>query len=72
MKPTRQIRLRVQELAAERGLTDYDIAGQARLDVRVVRRMMNNQQIAEMRLNQLVKVAVVLDVPTGALFDDTE
>jgi hypothetical protein len=66
----RQIRLRVRELAAERGMTDYDIAGQARLDVRVVRRMMNNQEVSRMNLSQIARVGEVLNVPTGALFAD--
>jgi len=71
MKPiTRQVRLRVRELAAERGLSDYDIAGQARVDIRVVRKMLNNEQVREMKINQLARVAEVLDVPTSTLFVD--
>ena len=71
MKPiTRQIKLRVRQLAEERGLTDYDIAGQARLDVRVVRRMMNNEQVRELKLNHLARVADVLQVPTSALLQE--
>lgn len=70
MKITREIRLRVQELAVERGLSDYDIASTARLDVRVVRRMFANQQVREMNLSQLARVAEVLQVPTSALFEE--
>lgn len=72
MKVTRQVRLCVRELAAERGLSDYDIASQARVDVRVVRRMLNNEQVREMTLSQLARVAEVLDVPTGSLFVDAQ
>lgn len=70
MKITREIRLRVRELAAERGMSDYDIASQTRLDVRVVRKMMRNEDVRRMNLSQVVRVAEVLDVPTGALFVD--
>lgn len=70
MKVTRQVRLCVRELAAERGLSDYDIASQARVDVRVVRRMLNNEQVREMTLSQLARVAEVLQVPTSALFEE--
>lgn len=66
----RQIRLRVRELAAERGMDDYELASQARMSVKVIRRMMNNEQVREMKLNQLARVAEVLNVPTGALFVD--
>ena len=72
MKPTRQVRLCVRQLAAERGMDDYELASQARMNVQVIRRMMNNQQVAELRLNQLAKVAEVLDIPTGSLFVDVE
>jgi transcriptional regulator with XRE-family HTH domain len=71
MKPTRQIRLCVRQLAEARGLTDRELAGRARLDVRVVRRMMNNQEVSRMNLSQLARVADVLDVPTSTLFEDT-
>lgn len=71
MKPiTRQVRLCVRQLAEERGIDERELASQARLAVRVVRRMFANQQIAEIRLNQLAKVADVLQVPTGALFEE--
>lgn len=70
MKVTRQVQLRVRELAEQRGLTDYDIASQARVDVRVVRRMLNNEQVREMTLSQLARVAEVLQVPTSALFEE--
>jgi transcriptional regulator with XRE-family HTH domain len=70
MKPTRQIRLRVRELAAERGMDERELASQARMSVQVIRRMINNEQVAEMKLNQLARVAEVLNVPTSALFVD--
>jgi hypothetical protein len=70
MKITRQVRLCVRELAEERNIDERELASQARMNVNVIRRMFANQQIAEMRLNQLMKVAVVLDVPTSALFED--
>jgi transcriptional regulator with XRE-family HTH domain len=70
MKPTRQIRLRVRELAAERGMDDYEVASQARMNVNVIRRMFTNQQVAEMKLNQLARVAEALNVPTSALFEE--
>lgn len=70
MKPTRQIRLRVRELAAERGIDERELASQARLNVNVVRRMFANEQVRELKLNQLARVAEVLNVPTSALFLD--
>jgi transcriptional regulator with XRE-family HTH domain len=70
MKPTRQIRLRVRELAAERGMDERELASQARMSVQVIRRMINNEQVQELKLNQLARVAEVLNVPTSALFVD--
>jgi transcriptional regulator with XRE-family HTH domain len=70
MKPTRQVKLRVRELAAERGMDDYEVASQARMNVNVIRRMFTNQQVAELKINQLARVAEVLKVPTSALFLD--
>jgi hypothetical protein len=32
--------------------------------------MMNNEQVREMKLNQLARVAEVLQVPVGALFEE--
>jgi hypothetical protein len=58
------------ELAAERGMDDYEVASQARMNVNVIRRMFTNQQVAELKLNQLARVAEVLKVPTSALFLD--
>ncbi|HEX2614426.1 MAG TPA: hypothetical protein VHL10_02965 [Nitrososphaera sp.] len=40
------------------------------MKVPVIRRMFKNEQVAELRLNQLAKVAEVLNVPTGSLFID--
>jgi hypothetical protein len=40
------------------------------MSVHVIRRMFANEQVAELRLNQLAKVAEVLNVPTGSLFID--
>lgn len=70
MKPTRQVRLCVRELAEARGLDAHELASQARMKVPVIRRMFKNEQVAELRLNQLAKVAEVLQVPTSALFID--
>ena len=73
MKPTtRQVRLCVRQLAEERGMDDRELASQARMSIKVIRRMFKNEQVAELRLNQLAKVAEVLKVPTGALFVDTD
>jgi transcriptional regulator with XRE-family HTH domain len=70
MKPTRQVRLCVRELAEARSLDAHELASQARMKVPVIRRMFKNEQVAELRLNQLAKVAEVLNVPTGSLFID--
>jgi transcriptional regulator with XRE-family HTH domain len=70
MKPTRQVRLCVRELAEQRGMDERELAGRARLDVRVVRRMMNNQDVMRMNLSQIVRVAEVLQVPTSSMFVD--
>lgn len=72
MKPTRQIRLRVKELAEARGMDAHELASQARMKVPVIRRMFKNEQVAELHLGQLAKVAEVLGVPTSALFVDTD
>lgn len=71
MKTTRKIELRVKELSDLQELSDYDLASQARMNVQVIRRMFNNQQVQDLKISQLVRVAEVLQVPTGALFQDT-
>jgi hypothetical protein len=70
MKPTRQVRLRVAELAEERGLDERELASQARMSVIVTRRMFANERVAELHLGQLAKVAEVFGVATGSLFAD--
>ena len=67
----RRVRLRVQELAQQKGLSDLELAHQAGVDARVIRRMWTNQY-EHLLLHQLVRVAEALEVPTCALIEEEE
>jgi transcriptional regulator with XRE-family HTH domain len=65
----RSVRLRVQELAKQKGLSDLELAHLAQVDVRVIRRMWANQY-EHLLLHQLVRVAEALGVPTCELIEE--
>jgi transcriptional regulator with XRE-family HTH domain len=66
----RSVRLRVQELAAQKHLSDLELAHLAQVDVRVVRKMLANQRVGEITLSQLVRVAEALNVPICELIEE--
>lgn len=65
----RRVRLKVQELAEQKKLTDLELAHLAGVDARVVRRMYGGQY-QHILLQQLVRVAEALEVPTCALIEE--
>lgn len=68
MSKLRVVRLRVKELAQQQGLSEYELAARSGLDVRVIRRMINNEGVPQMKISQLARIGEALGVPTGSLF----
>ncbi len=67
----RKVRLRVKEIACEKGLSEYELVARSGLDIRVVRRMVANQGVHQMMVSQLAKMAEGLGVPLCDLVDDS-
>jgi hypothetical protein len=65
---SRNVRLRVKELAQQQGLSEWDLVAGSGLDVRVVRRMIANQGVRQMLVSQLARIGEALNVPTASLF----
>jgi hypothetical protein len=68
----RTIHLRVKELTEARGIDERELAGRARVDVRVIRRMFAGQEIGKVLLHQLMKVADALEVEVCELIQTIE
>lgn len=66
---SRQVRLRVKELAEQKKLSEWDLAARSGLDVRVVRRMMANEGVHQMKVSQLAKMAEGLQVHIAELIE---
>jgi transcriptional regulator with XRE-family HTH domain len=64
----RKVKLKVKELALAAGLSEWDLAARSGLDVRVIRRMLANQDVSQMKMSQLARIAEALGVPTASLF----
>lgn len=71
-KSNRVVSLRVKELAQQQRLSEYELAARSGLDVRVVRRMIANQGVHQMKISQLAKVAEALQVHIAEMIEDGE
>jgi transcriptional regulator with XRE-family HTH domain len=67
MAQARTVGDRVREARKRRGLTQHELASQARVSASLIRKVEQDGYPAQVRLETLHKLAIVLDVPTTAL-----
>jgi hypothetical protein len=68
----KHIRLKVRELAESQGLSDLELAHLSHVDARVIRKMWTGQQVGQVLLHQLLKVADALHVEVCELMEKTQ
>ena len=67
----RKIRIRIQEIANEQGLTSGMLAARAGMPARMIHRLYCNPH-ANVGLKALAKIAEALGVPTSQLMEDVK
>jgi transcriptional regulator with XRE-family HTH domain len=72
MAQARTVGDRVREASKRRGLTQHELAAQARVSASFVRKVEQDDYPARVRLETLHKLAIVLGVPTSALAGEGE
>jgi DNA-binding Xre family transcriptional regulator len=68
----RTLHLKVRELAEAKGLSDLALAHLAHVDARVIRKMWTGEQVGNVLLHQLMRVADALEVNPCDLIETSQ